>query len=207
MDKEAGDPAQQTLTRLGEQDEVCGSEPPRNGAWGDCWCTLPPEHPEKECVCGPCRDRYGAPGWRADISVGECPECGGKLLWGGMAWVPHTEGYHAARRRILLRIIRRGLWEELVFRRDAVELAFVRDCVLVLWRVILPGSVVYYRTEMPEEIWDADVDREQLLATLGRSVRDSIERVHYIRPHPMMVKYRVFDGRSHGIEDASRSTS
>lgn len=190
------DPAAAALARLGLQETYCcGSEPPRNGAWGDCWCTLPPEHPEQECVCEPCRDRYGAPGWRADISVGDCAECGGKLLWGGVAWVPHTRGWHAARRRLLLRAVHRRLSEELAFGHDALRLAFARDCVLILWRAVLPGTVAYYRTEMPGEIWDADVDREQLLAVLGRGVRDGIERVHYIRPHPMMVKYRVFDGR------------
>ena len=51
-------------------DEECGSEPPRyltdhrGREWvsGDCWCTLAVGH-EGECVCGVCRDRYGAPGW------------------------------------------------------------------------------------------------------------------------------------------------
>jgi hypothetical protein len=50
---------------------VCGSEPPRTltapdgTEWtaGDCWCTLPPDH-DGQCVCEPCRDRHGTPGWQ-----------------------------------------------------------------------------------------------------------------------------------------------
>ena len=52
---------------------ICGSEPPRlivaldGTEWsaGDCWCTLPLDHPAPQCVCAPCRDRHGAPGWTA----------------------------------------------------------------------------------------------------------------------------------------------
>ena len=67
-DKEAGPAPAPTLSAyLGDQDSICGSEPPRDGTWGDCWCTLPPDHPEEQlCVCEPCAERYGAPGWRAE---------------------------------------------------------------------------------------------------------------------------------------------
>lgn len=43
--------------------ETCGSTPPDLDTWGDCWCTLLPEH-DGPCVCEPCRDRHGAPGWQ-----------------------------------------------------------------------------------------------------------------------------------------------
>lgn len=66
MDKEA-DPARAVLERLDTQETLCGSEPPRGPdddcIWGDCWCTLPADHPEEECVCEICRDRYGTPAW------------------------------------------------------------------------------------------------------------------------------------------------
>lgn len=49
---------------------VCGSEPPRimtdergrEWEFGDCWCTLAPDH-DGLCFCGPCTERFGAPGW------------------------------------------------------------------------------------------------------------------------------------------------
>lgn len=70
MDKEGAvappDPAAAVLARLGEQQEICGSEPPPSRGWGDCWCTLPPEHPEELCLCEPCHLRFGLPGWRAE---------------------------------------------------------------------------------------------------------------------------------------------
>lgn len=52
---------------------VCGSEPPdfirddEGRVWhsGDCRCTLPPQH-DGRCVCEPCRQRTGAPGWEAE---------------------------------------------------------------------------------------------------------------------------------------------
>ncbi|MFF0736839.1 hypothetical protein ACFYVK_35160 [Streptomyces chartreusis] len=45
----------------GETD-CCGDEPPADGTWGDCWCTLPPGH-DGQHQCQPCTDRHGAPGW------------------------------------------------------------------------------------------------------------------------------------------------
>ena len=45
-----------------EAPEICGAEPPNDGTWGDCWCTLPPGH-DGEHRCQPCTDRHGAPGW------------------------------------------------------------------------------------------------------------------------------------------------
>lgn len=56
---------------LTDDDPICGSEPPRTitapdgEVWqaGDCWCTLDADH-DGDCVCEPCRDRFGAPGWR-----------------------------------------------------------------------------------------------------------------------------------------------
>lgn len=50
--------------------EVCGSEPPpvmtdrrgREWQFGDCWCTLAVDH-DGLCECGPCTQRFGAPGW------------------------------------------------------------------------------------------------------------------------------------------------
>lgn len=67
------DPAAAVLARLVVQDECCGSEPPPvittddGTQWrtGDCWCTLPVDHTEPQCVCEICRARFGAPGWWA----------------------------------------------------------------------------------------------------------------------------------------------
>jgi hypothetical protein len=39
----------------------------------------------------------------------DCVECGERLLWGGMSWVPHTERQHAATRRRLIRYLSRRL--------------------------------------------------------------------------------------------------
>lgn len=69
---------QPTQTRIVEVDnECCGSQPPADGQWGDCWCTLPPGH-DGEHQCQPCTDRNGAPGWTdppaARPVVGEQPD-------------------------------------------------------------------------------------------------------------------------------------
>lgn len=50
-----------------EDDPICGSEPPPNLGFGDCWCTLPPDH-DGDCLCGPCMERYEAPGWKPEAS-------------------------------------------------------------------------------------------------------------------------------------------
>lgn len=54
-----------TVCGLCEDEPICGSEPPADVAhqFGDCWCTLPPDH-EGDCQCGPCTERHGAPGWK-----------------------------------------------------------------------------------------------------------------------------------------------
>lgn len=58
------------LTVSGTDDDYCGADPPPvvvapdGTEWvpGDCWCTRPSDH-DGDCICEPCRDRYGAPGW------------------------------------------------------------------------------------------------------------------------------------------------
>lgn len=45
-----------------ETNDVCDAEPPSDGQWGDCWCTLRPGH-DGDHRCQPCTDRHGAPGW------------------------------------------------------------------------------------------------------------------------------------------------
>lgn len=66
----SSDPADGILARLDNQEEFCGSEPPRElvdehgRIWkpGDCWCTRPPHH-DGDCLCEVCHARHGAPGW------------------------------------------------------------------------------------------------------------------------------------------------
>jgi hypothetical protein len=125
---------------------------------------------------------------------GRCPECEGPLLWGGMHWVPHTEEWHAVRRRSLMRAVRRQLWLEMSFRWDAFELAVLHGSVLVQWRVQLPHDIRYGRTVVPGEVWDLP-DPDSLLATLGETLKDGIQAETGARPHHMHVKYRVFDER------------
>lgn len=45
-----------------DNESDCGAEPPADGTWGDCWCTLTPGH-AGEHRCQLCTDRHGAPGW------------------------------------------------------------------------------------------------------------------------------------------------
>lgn len=129
--------------------------------------------------------------------MSHCEECGQPLLWGGMSWVPHTDGHHAARRRILLRAVLRQLSVERDYRTEAWLLAQDRASVLIVWRIRGgPRGTRYYRTECPGELWDDwGTGREGLLTTLSLSMRDGCEVLEGFRPHPMMVKYRVFDGR------------
>jgi hypothetical protein len=49
--------------------DCCGAEPPQDGTWGDCWCTLPPDH-DGEHRCQPCTTRHGAPGWTDEPAAG-----------------------------------------------------------------------------------------------------------------------------------------
>jgi hypothetical protein len=53
-------------------EDYCGAEPPPNGNWGDCWCTLPPGHPDGH-RCQPCTERHSAPDWTDPPTP--CPAC------------------------------------------------------------------------------------------------------------------------------------
>ncbi|MFJ5151402.1 hypothetical protein ACIQCF_07400 [Streptomyces sp. NPDC088353] len=56
-----------------EGEDCCGAEPPADGSWGDCWCTLPPGH-TGEHRCQPCSDRHGAPGWQDEPAAPPRPD-------------------------------------------------------------------------------------------------------------------------------------
>lgn len=132
----------------------------------------------------------------AGTLTGDCPECDVALLWGGMAWVPHTDDYHAARRKSLMRIVWRRLLEERLMRAIAQREA-LRGDVVVWWRVVLPSRVMYCTSQVPGELIDGHPEfRDDMLAQLGRGIRDRAEEEFGVRPHPMQVTYRVFDERS-----------
>lgn len=121
-----------------------------------------------------------------------CEECGGKV-WDGISYEPHSDQWHQAQRRILMRIIRRRLHEELVFREEA-QYAAMRDDVLVVWRVVLPTDVLYSQSHVPGVAWGG-LHREALLTWMVQGIRDLLESSRGIRVHPSRVTYRVFDER------------
>lgn len=125
--------------------------------------------------------------------MSDCQECGRPLLWGGMSWVEHTEGWHAVTRKIWLRAALRRLTEELHFREEAQYVA-MRDDVLVVWRVVLPADVLYAQSIVPGVTWDG-LHREELLAGVGRGALDWLETTRKMRIHPSRLTYRVFDER------------
>lgn len=123
-----------------------------------------------------------------------CEECGLPLLWGGMSWVEHTEGWHAATRKVWLRAALRRLTEELVHRQEAQRAAEFYASVLVVWRVVLPTEMLYSTSVIPGETWD-QLDQRQLLAWMGHGALDWLETTKGMRIHPSRLKYRVFDER------------
>lgn len=125
---------------------------------------------------------------------GECEECGGRV-WDGIGYEPHSDAFHASRRRVWMDIVAQRLRKELACRTMAHRAAKF-DCVLLVWRVALPDRVMHFRDLISGEFWDEDSPfREAMLAEQGRGIRDTIEIEYGCRPHPMQVKYRVFDGR------------
>lgn len=59
----------------GTDEAMCGAEPPLRAdhpgtQWGDCWCTLLPDH-EGDHRCEPCAHRHGAPSWPQEASDDE----------------------------------------------------------------------------------------------------------------------------------------
>lgn len=129
---------------------------------------------------------------------GECSKCGGKLIWGGMSWVEHTDGHHAARRRLLLKSVARRLHEEVRFREQA-RIAAQWGMIRIQWRVtcLLGERRDMWGGVISGSMWDALTtdDRQVFIAMLGRELRDEIQQTFRIRPHPMHVKYRIFDER------------
>jgi hypothetical protein len=135
----------------------------------------------------------------ADEVSGDCRECGGALLWGGMSWVEHAEEWHQARRRVLMRRVGRVLAEELVMRRMAQDAAVGYGCVLVVWQVGGGGEGGgRFWSQIPFAVWDAPsaggVDGTAL-AQIGRGLRDAGQERYGVRPHWAQTRVRVFDER------------
>jgi len=128
------------------------------------------------------------------IADGRCAECDGPLLWAGMSWEQHTEALHRVKRKVYMRLVARYLTEEVNFREMAL-VDGLDNRVLVIWRIVLPTHVHYAHSTVPGQAWD-ELDREQLLAWLGRGIRDELHSRAGIRVHHMRVKYRVFDERT-----------
>lgn len=129
---------------------------------------------------------------------GDCPECGGQLIWGGMSWHPHSDHHHTLRRKLLLKGVARRLREEVAFRQKAQE-AGQLGMVRVQWRItcLLGERKDMWGGLIGGRMWDrlSEDDRQHIIARLGRDLRDEIEQTHGIRPHHMHVKYRIYDGR------------
>jgi hypothetical protein len=106
---------------MGEQTEArCLAEPPQDGMWGDCWCTLPAKHAGPH-YCVPCTDRFDTPGWESqptwsDLGVmarnfGWTPErwTPGQVHWGRRnpnGFIEHRHGWARVRRlRVLGHVV------------------------------------------------------------------------------------------------------
>ena len=136
---------------------------------------------------------------------GECQECGGGLLWGGMSWVEHTEGRHQMQRAVLMRAVGWVLRRELALREDARDVAIRYGCVLAVWKIggETPGN---FRTEIPFAIWDSPTlggVGGEVLAWIGRGLRDDAQERWGVRPHWAQTRVRVFDEREGRAEALS----
>jgi hypothetical protein len=78
--------------------------------------------PERRGQGGRLRERPFC-GRKMVVRVSECPVCDRKVLWAGMSWAEHTEEYHQALRRVLLRVIGRQLAREAGARARGAQIA------------------------------------------------------------------------------------
>lgn len=103
---------------------------------------------------------------------GDCPECGGPLLWTGRGWSAHSLVHHAGVRRRLLRAVRELMVHEVAMKLWLAEIA-AHGLVGVRWRNgVYPGWQSEERWEVPVEWWDGlDAgEREELLLTMRRAM-------------------------------------
>lgn len=131
-----------------------------------------------------------------NVAPDECPECGGRL-WHGS----HDEGHHAARRKGVLRSLRRWLVREVRYRELAEQEA-AQGRVLLVWRVAMGEHGHWVRefwSGVSYEAWDG-LDQEAFLDFAGRDLRDHVQLTKGFRPHFMHTKCRVIDLRAFGSQ-------
>ena len=130
---------------------------------------------------------------------GDCAECGGSLLWGGVRWVEHTQDEHDGTRRRLLGAVARLLRREAAARRRGAH-AGVQDCVALRWRCgALRGPGNEWWTDVPSELlgdWERDpVFRHDNLRALRITLAEHVERMHGMTVNPATFTFRMYDGR------------
>lgn len=139
-------------------------------------------------------------GGQDDHTDGDCSECGMNLVWGGMRWVPHTQGWHDATRRWLLRTVGRLLDREARARLRGAT-AGAQDCVALRWRCgALRGPGNEWWTDVPAELlgdWERDpLFRYDSLRALRITLAEHVERMHGMTVNPATFAFRMYDGRS-----------
>jgi hypothetical protein len=129
---------------------------------------------------------------------GECPECGGAVLWGGQGWVPHSDGFHTVQRRLLIKAARQQ------FQRLAELKAWTEWCareqfVGIRWRNgVYHGWQSEERWELPYEWWDSTIrqgDREVVLRSIREHINAQFEAVHDVTINQATWFHKIYDDR------------
>lgn len=127
----------------------------------------------------------------------QCPECGGLLVWGGMGWVPHSQGYHQRARKRLLRAAHRLLNREAQLKAWGAENA-AQELVGVRWRNgVHTGWAFEDRWTIPQEYWD-ELTAEQAHDTLKAMrayLTDQLREQHGLHVNPATWYHKIYDPR------------
>lgn len=126
---------------------------------------------------------------------GDCPECGGALVWGGMGWTPHTDLGHRILRRALLKSAVKQLTRLHDLKEWELHLVAGRF-VGIRWRNgVYPGWESETRSQIPYEAWDA-LDRDYLLRMMREGLSGLFEDWHGIVVNQATWFHKIYDPRA-----------
>lgn len=129
---------------------------------------------------------------------GDCPECGGAVLWGGQGWVPHSDGFHTVQRRLLIKAARQQ-FQRLAELKTWTEWCAREQLVGIRWRNgVYRGWQSEERWELPYEWWDSTIrqgDREFILRAIREHINAEFEIVHDVKINQATWFHKIYDDR------------
>ena len=128
---------------------------------------------------------------------GDCPKCGGTLIWVGRSWAPLTNRFHVLMRRHLMRAVHHQLYRQKALKAWLDELAR-DDMVGFRWRNgVYTGWQLEDRWQIPREWWESlgDAGQAETLCAMRIHESELVMARYGIDVNPATWFHRVYTPR------------